>query len=192
VAEGRKVPRIDFGKYRGGRAAGRREAVAILGDSLREFGCVRVQGHLPEGGSGAPADAAALRPIADGVLEALADYFGLSLDAFGLTAGEAMVPARGEPASGSGDPDLSELAPVPGLLVLVPEVAPGVAVRGPDGSWLPVSAHPGELLAVSGAAVASLTAGRIPAAGLRWPRPGPDVWVLPAREATAPLDAFRS
>jgi hypothetical protein len=63
VAEGRKVPRIDFGKYRGGRAAGRREAVAILGDSLREFGCVRVQGHLPEGGSGAPADAAALRPM---------------------------------------------------------------------------------------------------------------------------------
>ena len=41
----RKLPRVDLRKFLAGGVAGRREAVALVGDALREEGAVRVEGH---------------------------------------------------------------------------------------------------------------------------------------------------
>lgn len=180
MAESRKVPRIDWGKYRGGRAAGRREAVAVLGDSLRELGCVRVQGYA-EAAAGV-AGGAALSAVAHGVLEALAAYFGLPETSFETAAAaDLAAAAEGDPAAAA---DL--------LLLLFPEVPPGLAVRRPEGEWSEVSAHPGELLVVAGAALARLTAGRVVAPALRWPASGAGCWSLAVARGrpVEPLAAF--
>ena len=208
----RKVPRIDYGKYRGGRAAGRREAVAVLGDSLRELGCVRVQGHAGEvlspaealspgepAGFVASGDAVPPAPVggllaevAHGLLDGLADYFGLPAGALAHLGDSSLRPVIDEVAT-SGEPAAGrELVPVPGLLLLLPDVPAGLAVRRADGDWFEAAAHPGELLVVAGEAVARLTGGRVPAAGVRWPPSGVAGWLLPAASEAelAPLPPF--
>ena len=176
MAESRKVPRVDWAKYRGGRAAGRREAVAVLGDSLREHGCVRAQGHAAADGT---AEEDALLAVAHGVLEALADYFGLPAASLrGAAAGQL-----------SRLPEPGGAAPAPGLLLLLPAVPPGLTVRRPDGEWWEVAAHPGELLVLAGTALAQLTAGRVVAAPLRWAAAGVPAWLLDTA-AGAPVAAL--
>ena len=188
----RKVPRIDWAKYRGGRAAGRREAVTVLGDSLRELGCVRVQGHAGpapagEGDEAAIAAPATLDEVARGILEALADYFGLPADALLAHAGDGLEPVAGADAG-----DVLELAPAPGLLLLLPHVPSGLALRAAGGGWQAVAAHPGELLVVAGRALTALTSSRVPETAVRLPAAGASV--LPARRGIplAPLTAFAS
>jgi hypothetical protein len=191
VSGERKVPRIDYGKYRGGRAAGRREAVTVLGDSLRELACVRLQGHVEAGGA---AGDEGLRGVARGVLEAVAEYFGLPAGALLAAAARELapvideVPTIGDAAAGR------ELRPVPGLLLLMPEVPAGLQAAVGAGEWWGVAAHPGELVAFAGERLAALTAGRVPAAAVRWPPSGVAGWLLPAAEPSpaAPLPEFAS
>ena len=152
---GGKVPRVDYHKYLHGGAAGRRELVHGFGDALREHGCARLQGH------GEVPDAAAAAAVGAELLAALEEYFGLPAAALqGLVEAGAERSASGE----AGEPARGR-----SLLVLVPEVPPGVRVRPAGGEWSAVSANPGELLAVPGAALARLTGGVVPAVALALP-----------------------
>ena len=191
MAESRKVPRIDWAKYRGGRAAGRREAVDVLGDSLRELGCVRVQGHATAepGGRGEPV----LLAVALGVLEALADYFGLPASSLQSVAATELSALAGQDAT-LASPSLGPGGEVPGLLLLLPEVPAGLAVRAPGGAWWEASVHPGELLVVAGSAVSRVTAGRVAAPGLGWPAGGARGWLLGVASGreVEPLPAFQA
>jgi isopenicillin N synthase-like dioxygenase len=188
----RKVPRIDYAKYRGGRAAGRREAVTVLGDSLRELGCVRLQGHAAADGAqteqagGGGLDPTGLLAVSHGVLDALAEYFGLPAGAFTAAAGAALERlSLGDSAGG-------ELSPVPGLLLLLPTVPSGLTLRRGEAAWETVAAHPGELLAVAGVATERLTAGRVPYGALRVGAEPVEAWLLPAAAGAAlePLTDF--
>ena len=148
-----KLPRIDLRKLTSGTVASRRETVAVLGDALREQAAVRIEGHGTE-----VDDVAALAVVADHLLEALAEYFGLPSRAFVDAAGTT----RG--AAGS----IAVAAVMPGaLLVLLPEPPATAEVRG-DGRWTAAAARPGELMALAGGALATLTAQVVPAAVVRW------------------------
>ncbi|HXT21046.1 MAG TPA: hypothetical protein VN811_16165 [Thermoanaerobaculia bacterium] len=147
-ATARKLPRVDLRKFLSGGVAGRREAVTLVGDALREEGVVRVEGH---GASGPDA----LAEVGVHLLAALADYFGLAPNAFAVGVAS---PAEGW----SPEPEV--------LLVVLAGVPAGTELR-PAGAdeWRPITAHPGELAAVPGAALAALTGGVVPAAMVRWP-----------------------
>ena len=147
----RKLPRVDLRKFLDGGVAGRREAVALVGDALREEGAVRVEGH-------GATDADGLTEVGIHLLSALADYFGLAPNAFALGVAS---PAEGW----SPEPDV--------MLVILAGVPDGTELRaaGAD-DWRPITAHPGEIAAVPGAALASLTGGVVPAAMVRWPEDG--------------------
>jgi len=148
TAAARKLPRVDLRKFLAGGVAGRREAVALVGDALREEGAVRVEGH-------GAADADGLVEVGIHLLAALADYFGLAPNAFAVGVAS---PAEGW----SPEPDV--------LLVVLAGVPPGTELRaGGAEAWRPIAAHPGELAAVPGAALAALTGGVVPAAMVRWP-----------------------
>ncbi|HEV8631085.1 MAG TPA: hypothetical protein VGV61_12270 [Thermoanaerobaculia bacterium] len=150
----RKLPRVDLRKYLAGGVAGRREVVALIGDALRESGGVRIEGH-----DVAVDDHAAVAVVADHLLEALAEYFGLEagtfLGAAGATASTAGAVAIADVLRGA-------------LLVVLPAVPAGAEVRSLEGAWTPVAARPGELLAVPGGALCLLTGNVVPAAALRW------------------------
>jgi isopenicillin N synthase-like dioxygenase len=150
----RKLPRVDLRKLLGGEVAGRREAVTLIGDALREQGAVRIEGHrAPDPGGGDERDA--LAAVGEQLLVALADYFGLRADAFG-SGRTAMADAAG--ATGR-----------PALLVVLAGVPAGTELRAGSEPWRVASAHPGELLAVPGPALALLTGGVVAAAAVRWP-----------------------
>ena len=144
----RKLPRVDLRKFLTGGVAGRREAVALVGDALREEGAVRVEGH-------GAADADGLAEVGVHLLAALADYFGLAPNAFAVGVAS---PAEGW----SPEPDV--------LLVVLAGVPDGTELRAAGaGEWRPITAHPGELAAVPGAALAVLTGGVVSGAMVRWP-----------------------
>jgi len=143
----RKLPRVDLRKFLAGGVAGRREAVTLVGDALREEGAVRVEGH-------GAADADGLVEVGIHLLAALADYFGLAPNAFAVGVAS---PAEGW----SPEPDV--------LLVVLAGVPPGTELRATGADWRPITAHPGEIAAVPGAALATLTGGVVPAAMVRWP-----------------------
>jgi hypothetical protein len=147
-ATARKLPRVDLRKFLSGGVAGRREAVALVGDALREEGVVRVEGH-------GAADADGLAEVGVHLLAALADYFGLAPNAFAVGVAS---PAEGW----SPEPDV--------LLVVLAGVPEGTELRaaGAD-EWRPITAHPGEIAAVPCAALATMTGGVVPAAMVRWP-----------------------
>jgi len=155
----RKLPRVDLRKFLAGGVAGRREAVALVGDALRDEGAVRVEGH-------GATDADGLVEVGVHLLAALADYFGLAPNAFGVGVAS---PAEGW----SPEPDV--------LLVVLGGVPPGTELR-PAGAdeWRPITAHPGEIAAVPGAALAALTGGVVPAAMVRWPEGGTHAVALAA------------
>jgi isopenicillin N synthase-like dioxygenase len=146
-ATARKLPRVDLRKFLSGGVAGRREAVSLVGDALREEGVVRVEGH-------GAADADGLAEVGVHLLAALADYFGLAPNAFAVGVAS---PAEGW----SAEPDV--------LLVVLAGVPPGTELR-PAGAdeWRTITAHPGELAAVPCAALATMTGGVVPAAMVRW------------------------
>jgi len=172
-AAARKVPRVDLRKFLAGGVAGRREAVALVGDALREEGAVRVEGQDGD-------DGASLAAVGSHLLAALEDYFGLAAGAFG--AGRAMAIEPTPPSADAGT-----------LIVVLGSVPPGTEVEAPDRPPRPVAAHPGELLAAPGPALSRLTGGVVPAARVRWP-PGATLAValtLPSPELTAALPEFR-
>ncbi|HEV8237751.1 MAG TPA: hypothetical protein VGS57_00110 [Thermoanaerobaculia bacterium] len=144
----RKLPRVDLRKFLAGGVAGRREAVTLVGDALREEGAVRVEGH-------GATDADGLVEVGIHLLAALADYFGLAPNAFAVGVAS---PAEGW----SPEPDV--------MLVVLAGVPEGTELRA-DGAteWRPITAHPGEIAAVPGAALAALTGGVVAAAMVRWP-----------------------
>ena len=144
----RKLPRVDLRKFLAGGVAGRREAVTLVGDAWREEGIVRVEGH-------GAVDADGLAEVGVHLLAALADYFGLAPNAFAV--------GIASPADGwSPETDV--------LLVVLASVPPGTELRAAGAAeWRPIAAHPGELAAVPGAGLASLTGGVVPAAMVRWP-----------------------
>jgi len=149
-----KLPRIDLRKLTAAGVAARREAVAVLGDALREQGGVRVEGHGAEAG-----EAAVLAIVADHLLEALAEYFGLDARAF--------VDAVGALAGSAGMVGLAAQVPR-ALLVLVPDAPPPLEVRGGEGgAWAAAGARAGELVVLSGGALHALTGGVVPAAMAR-------------------------
>jgi hypothetical protein len=157
---GGKLPRVDYGKYLRGGAAGRRALVDGLGDALREVGCARLQGH------GSAAGALAASELGHGLLGALEGYFGLPPGALRDLAPGGAVRA------GAGHEGVA-------LLLLVPEVPAGLAVRLPGGPWVEATANPGELLAVSGEGLRRLTGGVLPAAEAHLPA-GTLAWRLDA------------
>lgn len=176
---GGKVPRVDYHKYLHGGAAGRRELVHGFGDALREHGCARLQGH------GEVGDAATAAAVGGELLAALEDYFGLPAAALQeLAEGGA---ERVDLGVESGIGERAERV----LLVLVPEVAQGAAIRLGGAEWSRVSANRGELLAVPGAGLSRLTAGVVPAAEARLPA-GCVAWCIcaPAGAALAPRPEF--
>ena len=147
-ATARKLPRVDLRKFLAGGVAGRREAVALVGDALREDGAVRVEGH-------GAADADGLAEVGVHLLAALADYFGLAPNAFAVGVAS---PAEGW----SPEPEV--------LLVILAGVPDGTELRSAGAAeWRSITAHPGELAAVPGAALAVLTGGVVSAAMVRWP-----------------------
>jgi hypothetical protein len=167
------VPRVDLRKFLAGGVAGRREAVALVGDALREEGAVRVEGHEGEG-------EAALATVASHLLAALEDYFGLATGAFQAGGARAIEPPR----SGAGDGT---------LIVVLGGVPPGTEIEVPGNPPRPVAAHPGELLAAPGPALSRLTGGVVSAASVRWPA-GTTLVValaLPVESAAAALPEFR-
>lgn len=170
----RKLPRLDLRKFLGGGVAGRREAVTLVGDALREEGAVRVEGHES-------ADQAGLAAVGGHLLAALADYFGLAEDAFGAGVASPVEPPFSE-------------ASTEALLVVLGGVPAGTELRVASETWRPVSAHTGELLAAPGVALAALTHGVVRAAGLRWPGDATVAVALavPSGEAVAALPQFRS
>jgi hypothetical protein len=144
----RKLPRVDLRKFLAGGVAGRREAVTLVGDALREEGAVRVEGH-------GAVDTDGLVEVGIHMLAALADYFGLAPNAFAVGVAS---PAEGWPH----EQDV--------LLVVLAGVPEGTELRTAGAAdWRPITAHPGEIAAVPGAALASLTGGVVPAAMVRWP-----------------------
>ena len=167
----RKLPRLDLRKFLGGGVAGRREAVALVGDALRHDGAVRVEGHGAVDGDG-------LAEVGIHLLAALGEYFGLAANAFG--AGVALPAEPGWPADET-------------LLVVLAGVPAGTELRAGSGDWRPISAHPGEIAAVPGAALAALTAGVVPAAAARWPAGATAAVALevPPGAPLAPLPQFR-
>ena len=171
-----KVPRFDYAKYLHGGAAGRRELVHGFGDALREHGCARLQGQ------GDIAGAAAAASLGGELLAALEEYFGLPAAAL-----QGLVEAGAEPVGGDDAADVGERT----LLVLVPRVPAGARVRMGSGDWSAVSANPAELLAVPGPALARLTAGIVPAAGVGLPE-GAMAWRVcaPAGVALSPRPEF--
>jgi len=147
-ATARKLPRVDLRKFLDGGVAGRREAVALVGDALREEGAVRVEGH-------GATDTDGLVEVGIHMLAALADYFGLAPNAFAVGVAS---PAEGW----SPEPEV--------LLVVLAGVPDGTELRAASAAnWRPITAHPGEIAAVPGAGLASLTGGVVPAAMVRWP-----------------------
>ena len=186
VQGGVKVPRFDYHKYLHGGAAGRRELVHGFGDALRDHGCARLQGH------GEVNDAVAAAAIGADLLAALEGYFGLPAAALqGLAEGGAeLVVGAGE--TEAGERGAGESTPASrALLVLVPEVRPGVQVRRAGGEWARVAANRGELLALPGEGLARVTAGIAAAAGLRLPE-GTAAWRVcaPAGAELSPRPEF--
>jgi hypothetical protein len=167
----RKLPRVDLRKLLGGGVAGRREAVALVGDALRHEGAVRVEGH-------GASDPDGLTEVGIHLLGALAEYFGLAPNAF--PAGVAATAEPGWPGEGT-------------LLVVLAGVPAGTELRAGSGDWRPIAAHPGELTAVPSAALAALTAGVVPAAAARWPDGATHAvaLALPPGAALVPLAEFR-
>jgi hypothetical protein len=173
-----KLPRVDLRKFLAGGVAGQREAVALVGDALREEGAVRVEGYRPGGEPGEPT-AEELAAVGIQLLSALGDYFGISRSAFSGTASAA---------DGAGGDDSRT------LLVVLAGAPAGAEVRSGAGAWRPMSAHSGELVALPGPALAALTAGVVPAASARWPgqeQAAAAALGLPAGASTAPLPEFR-
>ncbi len=150
-----KLSRVDLRKYLDGGVAGRREAVATIGDALREEGGVRLEGDSGE----ADDEAAALAAVADQLLAALGEYFGLPPRAFaaGATARPLSAADAGTLVAALGD----------ALLAVLPVAPAGAEVRGVAG-WTPVPARPRELLALPGGVLTRLTAGVVPPSALRW------------------------
>jgi len=171
-ATARKLPRMDLRKFLAGGVAGRREAVALVGDALREEGAVRVEGHGAD-------DTDGLVEVGIHLLAALADYFGLAPNAFAVGVAS---PAEGW----SPEPEV--------MLVVLAGVPEGTELRaaGAD-DWRPITAHPGEIAAVPGAALASLTGGVVPAAMVRWPDAATQAVALSAAPGAtlSPLPEFR-
>lgn len=167
----RKLPRVDLRKLLAGGVAGRREAIALVGDALRHDGAVRVEGH-------GATDQDGLTEVGIHVLGALAEYFGLAANAF-----PAGVATATEPGWHSGDT----------LLVVLAGVPAGTELRAGTADWRPIAAHPGELAAVPSAALAALTAGVVPAAAARWPNGATHAvaLALPPGAALLPLPEFR-
>ena len=149
-----KLPRIDLAKARAGGAAGRREAVDRTGDSLRELGGVRLQ--LAPGENDAEA-------IADEVIALVAEYFGLAPAA--LAPPDTLLAAELRSLADPG------ALPAAALLAVVtaPERAADLRLGAAAGA-VPVAARAGEWLAIAGPALATLTAGVVPAG--RWQTAG--------------------
>ena len=157
----RKLPRVDLRKLLAGGVAGRREAIALVGDALRHDGAVRVEGH-------GATDRDGLTEVGIHLLGALAEYFGLAANAF-----PAGVATSIDPGWPPGDT----------LLVVVAGVPAGTELRAGAGDWRPITAHPGEL-----AAVPSPRSPRSPPASCRQrrhagPTAPPTRWRWPCRRA---------
>ena len=167
----RKLPRVDLRKLVGGGVAGRREAVALIGDALRHEGAVRVEGH-------ASADPDALAEVGIQLLAALAEYFGLAPNAFAAGVASEAEPGWGEEGA---------------LLVVLAGVPPGTELRARASDWRPITAHPGELAAAPCGALSALTAGVVPSAAVRWPAGTTSAVALavPPGAALAALPEFR-
>lgn len=166
------MPRLDLRKLLGGGVAGRREAVTLVGDALREHGAVRVERY-------GAADEPGLVAVGGHLLAALADYFGLDEGVFGAAGASTFAPPLTD-------------ASTEALLVVLAGVPPGTELRVPSEGWRALAAHPGELLAAPGAALAGLTGGVVKATSLRWPGDATAAVVLavPSAAAVAPLREF--
>jgi isopenicillin N synthase-like dioxygenase len=153
------MSRLDMRKLVDGGVAGRRESVAVVGDALREEGGVRVEGYADV--DGVVGDRAAMMSaVAQRLLEAMAEYFGLAEASFEATPGIA-VAVDGEAAT--------RAVLARSLLVVVPEVPAGVEVRRAVEGWVPVAARPGEILVLPGDALATFTREVVPPTDARWP-----------------------
>jgi hypothetical protein len=157
------MSRLDLRKLVDGGVAGRRESIAIVGDALREEGGVRVEGYAGADGAVDGDRVATMSAVAGRLLEAMAEYFGLSDASFAAATGAA-VAVDGEAAT--------RAVLARSLLVVVPEVPAGIEVRRAVEGWALVAAKTGEILVLPGDGLATLTCGVVPPTDARWPARG--------------------